>query len=607
MAKFKLLIKNSLHSTTDFSRKLKYILKMISATGWVPRGFASEFPEKYELDDSELERIEHLAKLNLDDVKAELGDDAVQELLNDENEEQEQEQEQEVQQSSETLKDQIEVDDDLKEYDLEHYDDNGTEGGADITMFPGLSNDDGIKFHEGEQGQDPYISLPTQEETVEEKQESQVYPTDNLILATRTEDDVSYLDVYVYDDGAGFHSNEIPAERGDELDPDVARGLVRDGSLYVHHDLMLPAFPLCVEWINYRPNSGDNNGDNVANFAAVGTFDPQIEIWNLDCVDKAFPDMILGEPLDNSLAGLKKKKKSKSKTQQHITTHHTDAVLSLSHNKQFRAVLASTSADHTVKLWDLNTATAARSLASIHNNKNVSSSEWHVSNGSILLTGGYDSRIALSDVRISDEKQMSKYWSVMPGEEIECTTFADENIILCGTDAGNIYSFDIRNNENSKPVWTLKAHDAGISSLSCNKFIPGLMSTGAMGEKTVKLWKFPLGGDLAVGKGPNMVLSRDFDVGNVLTTSFAPDLEVSGTMVIGGVNKDLKLWDVFTNRTVRKSFASELKDVQNRARQEAEQSGKSSRIARKYTQNDNPDTVLMVDDQGEDEEEGDSE
>ena len=559
---------------------------MISATSWVPRGFASEFPEKYELDDEEMERINQLAQLNLNNAKADLEEADDEERV-----------------SSNNLKDHLDVDDDLKDFDLEDYNaEEDVEIGDDVTMFPGLANDD-IKFHEGENGEDPYISLPTQEDTNEEKQELQVYPTDNMILATRTEDDISFLDVYVYDDGAGFHDADIPTEKGDDLDPDVARGFVRDSSLYIHHDLMLPAFPLCVEWLNYRPGSGS---EDLANFAAIGTFDPNIEIWNLDCLDKAFPDMILGEPIDTSIASIGKKKKKSKGGKQHITTHHTDAILSLAHNKQFRSVLASTSADHTVKLWDLNNGTAARSLASIHNNKNVSSSEWHWNNASVLLTGGYDSRVALSDVRISDESQMSKYWSVMSGEEIESTTFADENIILCGTDSGNVYSFDIRNNAGSKPVWTLKAHDAGISSLSANRFVPGMMSTGAMGEKAVKLWKFPVSNSTD-NKGPNMVLSRDFDVGNVLSSSFASDIEIAGNMVIGGVNTGLKLWDVFSNRTVRKVFSQELRNLQTRARGEAQQVGKSSRISRKYINNDNPDTVMTIDDKGEDEEERDGE
>lgn len=571
---------------------------MISATCWVPRGYASEFPEKYELDDEEMERINHMANLNLGDARAELpeGVEEVEEVVEEEHKEDEEEQPSGPKPDALKLQNQLEVDDDLKEFDMEHYDDDEGEDGADVTMFPGLT-DENVKFHEGEDGEDPYISLPTQDDQAEEKQELQVYPTDNMVLATRTEDDISYLDIFIYDDGAGFHDSSVPAEEGDENDPDVARGLVRDSSLYVHHDLMLPAFPLCVEWLNYRPES---NSDDPANFVAIGSFDPQIEIWNLDCVEKAFPDMILGEPEQNSAVSLKsKKKKKKSK---HVTTHHTDAVLSLAHNKYFRAVLASTSADHTVKLWDLNTGGVARSMASIHRGKNVSSSQWHRSNGSILLTSGYDSRVALSDVRISNEKEMSKYWSVLPGEEVESATFADDNVILCGTDSGNVYSFDIRHNENSKPVWTLNAHDAGISCLNVNNYVPGMMSTAAMGEKIIKLWKFPVE-ETQESKGPSMVLSRDFDVGNVLSVSFANDIEVAGSMAIGGVNKGLKLWDVFTNRTVRKSFAPELAAAQATAKQEARQLGRSSRFARKYLRNDNPDTVVTVDAQEDDEDE----
>lgn len=572
---------------------------MISSTTWVPRGYASEFPEKYELDDEEMDRINELAQLNLDDARADLeeAEDAEGEIEEDPARLGSEEVD------AQNLHDELTRDDDMKEYDLANHggdNENDDDEGADISMFPGLTNEQ-AKFHDAEDGSDPYISLPTQEETSEEKQELQVYPNDNMILATRTEDDISFLDVYVYDDGAGFHDDTIPSEQGDEVDPDVARGLVRDNALYVHHDLMLPAFPLCIEWLDYKPGS---NSDEPANFAAIGTFDPQIEIWNLDCVEKAFPDAILGEPQDNSMPALtnKKKKKKSKHGKQHCTTHHTDAVLSLAHNKHFRAVLASTSADHTVKLWDLNTATAARSMASIHSGKNVSASEWHSSNGSVLLTGGYDSRVALSDVRIPEESKMSKYWSVMSGEEIESATFADENIILCGTDSGNIYSFDIRNSDNSKPVWTLKAHDAGISALCANRYVPGLMSTGAMGEKAVKLWKFPTS-ETPSGKGPSMVLSRDFDVGNVLSVSFASDIEVAGNMVIGGVNKGLKLWDVFTNRTVRRVFGEELSTLQSRARDEAQALGKSSRIARKYRRNDNPETVITIEDQREDDDE----
>ena len=45
---------------------------MITATTWVPRGFAASFPTKQDIDENELLRISKLAKLNLNDAKNEL-------------------------------------------------------------------------------------------------------------------------------------------------------------------------------------------------------------------------------------------------------------------------------------------------------------------------------------------------------------------------------------------------------------------------------------------------------------------------------------------------------------------------------------------------------
>ncbi|OWB54841.1 hypothetical protein B5S28_g700 [[Candida] boidinii] len=589
---------------------------MISSTCWVPRGFASEFPEKYELDDEEMQRIEEMANLNIADAKEDLEEAEAEE--GEEGEELEDAPEEKT--NSKSLKSEIDMDDDLKEYDLEHYDDEIDQSkGESVGMFPGLSSSAAKYFkgddddeedddEEGNNGQD-YLTLPTETDITEEKAELQVYPTDNMILATRTEDDISYLDVYVYDDGAGAPQG-AEEEEGDRLDPDVAKGLVREGNLYVHHDLMLPAFPLCVEWMSFKPN-GVNDDSNIGNFAAIGTFDPTIEIWNLDCIDKAFPDVILGENemLNNKSSG--KKKNNKKKKSAHVLTHHTDAVLSLSHNKVFRNVLASTSADATVKLWDLTNCTAVRSMKSIHNAKHVSSSQWYEGfnnssdNGSMLLTGGYDSFACVSDVRISDENQMSKRWKVQNNEEIEVVKWGNNNnegLFFAGTDNGNVYCFDAR--IESKPIWTLHAHDAGISTLEINKFVKGMLVTGAMGEKTVKLWKI---NEEDSKKGPSMVLSRDFGVGNVLTSNFAPDIEVAGNLVVGGSNTGLKMWDTFSNKYVRSSFKDSLRELQKSAREEAIRLGKSSRIARKYINDNYHDTVLEAERGGAEEEEEDEE
>ena len=47
---------------------------MITATAWVPRGFAAPFPTKYAFDEEEFQRIAELAKLQLDDANEDLKD-----------------------------------------------------------------------------------------------------------------------------------------------------------------------------------------------------------------------------------------------------------------------------------------------------------------------------------------------------------------------------------------------------------------------------------------------------------------------------------------------------------------------------------------------------
>ena len=47
-------------------------MSMITATVWVPRGFAARFPTKYDIDENEFARISKLAKLQLGDAQEEL-------------------------------------------------------------------------------------------------------------------------------------------------------------------------------------------------------------------------------------------------------------------------------------------------------------------------------------------------------------------------------------------------------------------------------------------------------------------------------------------------------------------------------------------------------
>lgn len=47
-------------------------MSMITATAWVPRGFAAPFPTKYTLDEEEFKRISELAKLQLGNAEDDL-------------------------------------------------------------------------------------------------------------------------------------------------------------------------------------------------------------------------------------------------------------------------------------------------------------------------------------------------------------------------------------------------------------------------------------------------------------------------------------------------------------------------------------------------------
>jgi periodic tryptophan protein 1 len=155
-------------------------------------------------------------------------------------------------------------------------------------------------------------------------------------------------------------------------------------NLYVHHDIILPSFPICIEWIGHEVSGTKNT-------VAIGTFNPDIEIWDLDLMDALTPLEILGgyqdaEQDDSDIASLgklsaKQRKKKKKKLMQRAATRqlkpgsHSDAVMSLSWNHLITNVLASGSADKSVKLWDLNTQACLNTYT--HHTDKVQALCWH--------------------------------------------------------------------------------------------------------------------------------------------------------------------------------------------------------------------------------------
>ena len=357
-----------------------------------------------------------------------------------------------------------------------------------------------------------------------------------MVVVARVEDEVPFLEAYVYEDDAD--------------------------NLYVHHDIMLPAIPLCLEWLDMPPRDPGGDSSSRGNYIAVGTFDPDIEIWDLDMVDSMYPNAVLGPSGQltaegDPLKGAKKKGRKKSKRAR--DDYHVDAVLSIAANRQHRNLVASSSADKTIKLWDLNTAQCAKSY-SYHTDK-VCSIAWHSKQDTVLLSGSYDRTAAVADMRSPDVAPPR--WGVESDVESVFWSPHESNTFFVTTENGFIHCNDVRNSpkspETSKSLWSLQAHNAAVSSFDVNPHIPGFLASGSV-EKEVKLWNVQ-------PSGPALVVARNIGVGKVFTTRFALDAEVGFRLAVGGSKGAMQIWDTSTNAAVRAAFANRLPVVEGNVRE----------------------------------------
>ncbi|KAI9473342.1 rRNA-processing protein [Coemansia sp. RSA 1821] len=449
---------------------------MISALAWVRKGVAAERPARYEMTEEEYTRLQTEAAAEINDAKRELKEKSMvdSELLNDPA---------------------------LKDFDLEHYDSSDEDETSEKQDGPHIfSNIKGLSFY-NEDEEDPDLDLDEDEEAEEE----QIFASDNLLLVAKTEDDISNIEVCVFES--------------------------ESDNLFVHHDFMLPAFPLALEWLDFRVGrKADQPGGG--NYVAVGTFEPSIEIWDLDTLDAAYPDLVLGTSDKRVL------RKSRNKPHGEF---HTDAVMGLSWNKNVRNLLASSSADTTVKLWDLSKGACVQSYS--HHKDKVQAVQWHPSEASVMLTGGYDKRVAAFDSRVPDAISS---WKVDADVESVMWDVHSPNHFFVATESGTVRYFDIRNANNGKggaPVFTLTAHDEAVSAMQQHPNIAGVLVTGSADE-TVKVWD--------IRDKPSMVLSRNPDVGSVFAAQFCPDEPM--LLAVAGSNGESRVWDLATNAQVRSTF-----------------------------------------------------
>ncbi|XP_072015618.1 periodic tryptophan protein 1 homolog [Amphiura filiformis] len=478
----------------------------VTCLAWVKRGAAKETPDKVELSQEQLKKLFQEAKTGLQEVGE--AEDESGEVDTNEDEDGSDDGDTEAKEGDDDAArgegEHItpaaeEEEDELAKYGLDKYDDDeGGEpmeegqasggGGMIASTLPSLamyaSNDD-----------DPYITLKDDEEDEFEREDFTIKPTDNLVVLGKVHEDYGNIEVHVYNEA--------------------------EGALYIHHDILLPAFPLALEWLNFDPGEG-----TPGNLVAVGSMMPTIDVWDLDLVDCLEPAFTLGTP--------KSKLRKKSAN---IIAHH-DAVLDLSWNRLVPHALASASADRTIVLWDMEECKAVSDIRK-HTDK-VQSLQWHPFEAQSLLSGGFDKTVKVYDCRSPGDNLQS--WAIDGEVERVLWNHFQPFTFLASTDTGFVCCYDVRS--ASDPVFRLKAHDDAITGLSLSSQVSGCLVTGSA-DNTYKVW------DIQDNK-PSLVVSKDPKMKAIHCVHGNPDSAF--VMAMGGERDGLRAVDIMSHAPVSNQF-----------------------------------------------------
>uniref|UniRef100_A0A182WCM1 Anaphase-promoting complex subunit 4 WD40 domain-containing protein n=1 Tax=Anopheles minimus TaxID=112268 RepID=A0A182WCM1_9DIPT len=380
---------------------------------FVKRGVAKANPDKVTLTPAELARI-------INETREDLAEDGVDGM--DTDEEENGDSQQELSEQASLLESTNPNGTVADEYNFDAYEQETGTSGLHLSTVAVVDPEENIGDDEDSDAEDEIIK-----------------PTDNLILVGHVQNDSASMEVYIFNE--------------------------EEGSLYIHHDFLLPSPPLCIEWLSFDPGS-----DSPGNMCAIGCMEPIITVWDLDIQDSLEPVCKLGSK------GNRKKNLPK--------IGHTDAVLDISWNNHLQHILASGSVDQTVILWDLEEGIPHTTIRDFE--EKVQTLVFHPKRAETLLAGSCDGKVKVFDCRsTTDDSSSFKMWNL--GGEVErvCWDHFNQHCFVASTNDGKIHYVDSRQEE--RPLWSKEVHEKEVTGLVLSAHVKGMLST-ASADGSLKVW-----------------------------------------------------------------------------------------------------------------------
>ncbi|KAA0178531.1 hypothetical protein FNF27_00379 [Cafeteria roenbergensis] len=394
--------------------------------------------------------------------------------------------------------------------------------------------------HYSDQRKDPHLAVgdappgafeDEDEEDEEDADALEAKAGDSFFVAARTDEDWSCAEVYCY---------------------------VRDeASLFVHHDIALPAMPVAMAWTDIAPaRTAAEAADapaacDVGSYLAVGSMKPGIEVWNLDVTDPLEPAAVLGgavaeqRPHQRAAAAAAAAGSAGSAASRAglAIGSHTDAVLALGWNRTHRQLLASGSADSTVKLWDLRRGVPVHTWT--HHAALVQAVAWHPSTGresSLLASASADRTVAMIDARVPSGAVLR-----MPlTASAEALTWSPHNdtVLFATAENGQLSAHDARRPDT--PLFRHAACRGECAALSAAPRLPGVIATGG-GDGVARIWDVSGGAASATNPGvvasaPVEVASKPLAVGPLFSAQWLPHADA--VLAAAGGKGVVAIWDI---------------------------------------------------------------